>query len=185
MLLCLAGVSGVGKSYYTNLFIDKLGFKRVQIITTRPPRDSDAKGAKILVTDQELDKLRREDKIAIEFEMLGVRYAYLKEALGGECNLVFELHYEVVPAFKRAYPDLKVLYLLPDSLDRAKDNVRQRGLPPEVEAARIAEIDTHKQRVQTDRELRKLFDYELYNYYNEESEAKILSFVKDLIEAEK
>lgn len=83
MLLCIAGVSGVGKSYYTNLLVDKLGFQRVPILTTRVPRSSDAKGAKVFITEQELDGLRRENKIAIEFEMLGNHYAYLKEALGG------------------------------------------------------------------------------------------------------
>lgn len=63
--------------------------------------------------------------------------------------------------------------------------MRQRNLPPEVEAARIAEIDTHFQRIQTDRELRKLLDYELQNCYDEKSKTEILSFVNDLLEAEK
>ncbi len=38
MLLALAGVTGIGKSYYKDKIVEKLGFEKIKIVTTRPPR---------------------------------------------------------------------------------------------------------------------------------------------------
>lgn len=41
MLLAFCGVTGVGKSYYTNLLTKELNFKRIKIYTTRERRNSE------------------------------------------------------------------------------------------------------------------------------------------------
>lgn len=38
MLLALVGVTGVGKSYYTNKIVEEFNFKKVNTIRTRAPR---------------------------------------------------------------------------------------------------------------------------------------------------
>ena len=38
MLLALAGVTGVGKSYFKDKIVEKLGFEKIKIITTRQIR---------------------------------------------------------------------------------------------------------------------------------------------------
>lgn len=46
MLLALAGVTGVGKSYFKDRIVERLGFEKIKIITTRKIRD----GEKIMKT---------------------------------------------------------------------------------------------------------------------------------------
>ena len=38
ILLAIAGITGVGKSYYKDKLVEKLGFEKVRILTTREPR---------------------------------------------------------------------------------------------------------------------------------------------------
>ena len=38
MLLALAGVTGVGKSYFKDRIVERLGFEKIKIITTRQIR---------------------------------------------------------------------------------------------------------------------------------------------------
>ena len=44
ILLALAGVTGVGKSYYKDKITEKLGFEKIKIITTREPRLGEKNG---------------------------------------------------------------------------------------------------------------------------------------------
>ena len=101
MLLALAGVTGVGKSYYKDELVKKLGFEKVKIITTREPRVGEKNGEdKIFVTKEELQALKDSGKIAYEFDLLGITYAYTYEELSSNKNTVFELHYDNIFDFK-------------------------------------------------------------------------------------
>ena len=186
MLLALAGVTGIGKSYYKDKLVEKLGFEKIKIITTRQIRKGEKNNEdKIFVTEDELQTLRDNDKIAYEFEMLGNIYAYTKEALFSYKNTVFELHYNTIFDFKKICPHLCTIYLLPTNIELAKDKTRQRNLEPSVEAKRLLEIDEHYNRILTDSNLRNSFDYILYNNYNKESEDEVINLVKNLMLDEK
>ncbi len=59
MLLALAGVTGIGKSYYKDKIVEKLGFEKIKIITTREMRACEKNNEdKLFVTHQELQALR-------------------------------------------------------------------------------------------------------------------------------
>jgi guanylate kinase len=182
MLLALAGVTGIGKSYYKDKIVEKLGFEKIKIITTRAIRDGEKNNSdKIFVTQDELETLRKNGEIAYEFNMLGNTYAYTKEALFSNKNTVFELHYNTIYDFKRVCPNLCAIYLLPNDIEIPKNKMRQRHLSPEIEQARLAEIDEHYNKITTDKNLQNMFDYMLYNNYDKSSEDEIIGLVQKLM----
>jgi guanylate kinase len=182
MLLALAGVTGIGKSYYKDKIVEKLGFEKIKIVTTRAMRDGEKNNSdKIFVTQSELETLRKENKIAYEFDMLGNTYAYTKEALFSTKNTVFELHYNTIYDFKRVCPNLCAIYLLPNDIEIPKNKMRNRHLDFNTEQARLKEIDEHYNKITTDVDLQNMFDYILYNNYDKASEDKIIALVKKLM----
>lgn len=186
MLLALAGVTGVGKSYYKDELVKKLGFEKIKIITTREPRVGEKNGEdKIFVTKEELQALRDNEKIAYEFDMLGNTYAYTYEALNSDKNTVFELHYDTIFDFKRVCPNLCAIYIFSRDIEIAKEKTRERHLDPLVEKDRLLEIDEHYERITTDENLRNMFDYTIYNNYDRASEDEFINLVNDLLQKEK
>lgn len=186
MLLALAGVTGVGKSYYKDELVKKLGFEKVKIITTRKPRVGEKNGEdKIFVTHSELQDLRHNGKIAFEFNLLGITYAYTYEALSSDKNTVFELHYDTIFDFKKVCPNLCAIYIFPRDIEIAKEKTRERHLAPQVEKDRLLEIDEHYERITTDENLRNMFDYTIYNNYDQASEDEFINLVNNLLQKEK
>lgn len=182
MLLALAGVTGVGKSYYKDEIEKKLNFKKLKIITTREIRIGEKNNSdKVFVTPEELKIMRDKGEIGFEFNLLGNTYAYTKSELFTNKNTVFELHYETVYDFKKVCPNMKIIYIFPRNIEIAKEKLRQRKLNPEVEEKRILEIDEHYKRITTDEKLRKMFDYTIYNNYDEESEVELINLVKKML----
>lgn len=186
MLLALAGVTGVGKSYYKDELVKKLDFEKVKIITTREPRVGEKNGEdKIFITKDELQTLRDNGKIAYEFDLCGNTYAYTYEELNSDKNTVFELHYDTIFDFKKVCPHLCVIYIFPSDIEIAKNKTRERHLAPQVEKDRLLEIDEHYERITTDENLRNMFDYTIYNNYDEKSEDEFIDLVSNLIQKEK
>ena len=92
MLLALAGVTGVGKSYFKDKIVEILGFEKIKIITTREIRVGEKNNEdKIFVTPTELEELKKSNVIAYDFNLLGNTYAYTKEALFSNKNTVLNL----------------------------------------------------------------------------------------------
>lgn len=182
MLLGIAGVTGVGKSYYKDRIVERLGFEKLKIITTRDMRKGEKNNEdKVFVSKEELQKLNDDGKIAYQFDMLGNTYAYTKEELFSNKNMIFEVHYDTIYDFKKICPNMKVLYLFPQDIEMAKEKTRQRHLDTLVEEKRLLEINEHYERIRTDENLRSMFDYTLYNNYDKESEDRIIDFVKNII----
>lgn len=186
MLLAFAGVTGIGKSYYKDRLVEKLGFEKIKIITTREMRVGEKNNEdKIFVTPKELQVLRNKGEIAYEFDMLGNTYAYSKETLFSDKNTVFELHYNTIFDFKNICPHLCAIYLLPRDIEMAKEQTKLRHLAPNIEKDRLLEIDEHFHKIATDMKLKSMFDYILYNNYDKESELEVLNLVSKLIVEEK
>ncbi len=182
MLLALAGVTGVGKSFFKDKIVEKLGFEKIKIITTRQIRTGEKNNEdKIFVTPEELNNLKKEKKIAYDFNMLGNIYAYTYEELFSEKNTVFELHYNTIYDFKKICPNLCAIYIMPKNLEDAKNNTRARHLSPEVEKKRLQEIDEHYNKITSDKNLINMFDYIVYNNFDKESEDSLIDLVKKII----
>ena len=94
MLLALSGVTGIGKSYFKERLVEDLNFHKVNTIRTRPIRIGEKNGVDgIFITDSELDELKKQNKIVYDFKVFGGRYAYLKDEIFSDDNMVFEMHY--------------------------------------------------------------------------------------------
>lgn len=182
MLLAIAGVTGVGKSYFKDKIVEKLNFEKIKIITTRQIRTGEKNNEdKIFVTPTELNEMKKSNLISYDFEMLGNIYAYSKKELFSNKNTVFELHYKTVFDLKKICPNMKVLYILPKNIEMAKEKTILRHLSPEVEKQRLQEIDEHYNNFINDENLRNQFDYIVYNNYDKESEDNIIKLVKNIL----
>ena len=182
MILALVGVTGVGKTYFKEKIVEQLGFKKVNTIRTRKIRHGETPGKSgLFMTKQELDKLEQENRIAYRFSVFGGEYAYLKDEIFTNENMVFEMHYTTIYDWKKICPDIKTIYIFPANLDDAKEQTKKRHLSPEKEEERIKELEEHYQRVKNDKNLREQFDFIVYNHYNKDSEAEILKIVSNLI----
>lgn len=134
------------------------------------------------MTDDELDDLKRQGKIAYDLPLFGARYAYLKEEVLSSDPYVFEMHYTMLRDWQNLVPDLVTIYLLPKDVHEAIDHVKQRHLPAEVERGRIAELEEHYQKFMSSPELENKFDYIVYNNYDAASSEKIIHLVSDILQ---
>lgn len=182
MLLALVGVTGVGKSYYKEKIVEKFDFEKVNTIRTREKRVGEENGKiGIFMTKEQIEELKGQGKIAYDFEVFGGTYAYLREEVFSKKNMVFEMHYTTIEDWKKVRPDIKTIYILPEDLETAKEQTRKRNLSKEKEEERIKEIEEHYNRICTDNNLRNMFDYIVYNNYDENSEKEIMELVKKLL----
>ena len=63
--------------------------------------------------------------------------------------------------------------MIPENIEIAKQKLKERKLPKEVEKLRLEEIEEHINNFQNNEDLRNQFDYIFYNDYTEKSIQKI------------
>ena len=69
MIVTLSGVTGTGKSFFKNVISQELGFENLVIVTTRAKRKGEIDGIdKRFVNEEEFEKLKKENKIVVDFE---------------------------------------------------------------------------------------------------------------------
>ncbi len=186
MLVTLFGVTGVGKSFFKKLIAQELGFKNLPIVTTREKRTGEINGIdKEFVTQEEFQKMKQAGITQIDFEFLGVRYAYRKEYLQSPENRVTEAELSNIYKLKKCVKDMFAIYLVPYDLERAKLELQKRNLPEEVYQKRLAEIHEHIKEYSSNPNLQKQFDCVLINDYTEISQKKLLEIVKQKMNTNK
>lgn len=182
MLLAFSGITGVGKSYFAEEVEKKLDFKKVHTIRTREMRPGEQNGKTgFFMTKQELENMKKEDKIAYEFEVFGGTYAYLKDEILSDENHVFEMHYTTIKDWKKIRPDIVTIYLIPSDINKALQKTRERNLTKEKEQERIQEIWQQYNEFMNNKELQNMFNYIIYNDYDEKSEDKIIELIEKLM----
>ena len=183
MIVTLSGVTGIGKSFFKKLLVSELGFKNMVILTTREKRIGEINGIdKIFLKDSEFENLKREGRIAGDFEFLGFKYAYSIEDLKSSENLVTEVHYSTIFDFKRNAENVFAIYMFPSDIEIAKKELKKRNLSKEIEIKRLQEIDEHINEFFANKELQNQFDYMFTNNYDEQSIEKLLNIVKNKLE---
>ena len=149
MIVTLSGVTGTGKSFFKNVISQEL-----------------------------FEKLKKENKIVVDFEFLGAQYAYMKNELESDKNQVTEVHYNTIYDFKKYAKDVFSIYMIPKDIERAKQELRNRNLPIEIEKKRLQEIDEHIEEYTTNENLRKQFNYVFINDYTEVAKNNLLEVIK-------
>ena len=181
MIITLSGVTGVGKSYLKKEIEDKLGIKAQTIVTTRTKREGEQDGVdKKFVTDEEFERLKRNKDIVVTFEFLGNKYGYQKKEMKSRKNSIVELHYSTIYQLKKEGKNTFSIYMIPKNIELAKQKLKERNLPKEVERLRLEEIEEHINNFQNDEYLRNQFDYIFYNDYTEKSIQKIIELLKNI-----
>lgn len=184
MVITLSGVTGVGKSYFKKAIQEDLGIKAQVIVTTRDKREGEREGIdKKFVTDEEFERLKENGDILVTFELLGNKYGYPKEQMNDILDSVVELHYSIIYKLKEQINNVFAIYIIPKDLEIAKQKLKERNLPKELEEKRIEEIEEHVHRFKNDKELRQKFDYIFYNDYTEKSRKELINIIKSKIEA--
>ena len=179
MIVTLSGVTGTGKSFFKNVISQELGFENLVIVTTRAKRKGEIDGIdKRFINEEEFEKLKKENKIVVDFEFLGAQYAYMKNELESDKNQVTEVHYNTIYDFKKYAKDVFSIYMIPKDIERAKQELRNRNLPIEIEKKRLQEIDEHIEEYTTNENLRKQFNYVFINDYTEVAKNKLLEVIK-------
>ena len=185
MLLALVGVTGVGKSYYKEKIVTRLNFKKVNTIRTREIRKGEINGVSgLFMTKEEVNEIDKQGKIAYKFDVFGGEYAYLKDEIFSKDNMVFEMHYTSIDDWKKVRPNIKTIYILPNDIEKAKEETRQRNLPKEKEENRLQEIQEQYDNVINNKDLQQKFDYIFVNNYDKDSEEKLMDLVKKIAKNE-
>ena len=176
MLIALAGVTGVGKSFYSQEIEKKFNIKKIHTIRTRPMRDGEINGVTgYFMSEEELD-------IAIDFSEFGGRYAYLKSEVFSDDDYVFEMHYTHIDAWKKIKPDMVSIYILPTNIEDAIKNIKQRNLPKYKEDERIKEVYEQYNNFINDEKLQEKYDYIVYNDFNNDSRNKLMNLIERIID---
>lgn len=178
MLIALSGVTGIGKTYYTEKFAEKLGLKKLNTIRTRERRNNENG---IFMSEEELDKKIKNGEIAVCFETFGSRYAYLKKEVFSDDVRIFEMHYTHVHEWKKVCNDLVTIYIFPKDIEDPIKRTYERKLKKEKEDERILEIREQFEIMTKDLDLREKFDYFFYNEYDEKSENELFSKIKEIL----
>lgn len=181
MLLALAGVTGVGKTYFTNVISQELNFKKINTIRTREMRPHEVNGKTgIFMSDEELDKEIAKGNIIYDFHVYGNRYAYLKDEILSNEDRVFEMYYTMFEDWEEMVSDLKTIYIFPTDLEKTKEKLKDRMLSKEEEAYRISEMQKQYNTVVNNREILDKYDHIFYNDYTEQATKDLLNIVRKM-----
>ncbi len=179
MVITLSGVTGVGKSYFKKEIQKRLEINQQVIITTRKKREDEIEGVdKIFVSDQEFERLKEQGDIIVTFEFLGNKYGYSTKDMQAIDNSIVELHYSIIYQLKKEVKNTFSIYMIPKDIEIAKEQLRKRNLPKEIEKCRLKEIEDHMNNFIENQELRNQFDYILYNDYTQKSVEKVIEVIK-------
>ena len=182
MLIALAGVTGVGKSFYSQEIENNFKIKKIHTIRTRPMRAGEINGVNgYFMTENELDNENVKGNIAIDFSEFGGRYAYLKSEVFSDDYYVFEMHYTHIDGWKKIKPDMISIYILPTNIEDAIKNIKQRNLSKDKEDERIKEVYEQYNNFMNNKELQEKFDYIVYNDFNDDSKSELLSLIGRIV----
>jgi len=95
-------------------------------------------------------------------------------------NSIVELHYSTIYQFKEEVKNTFSIYMIPKNIELAKQKLKERNLPKEVERLRLEEIEEHINNFQNDEYLRNQFDYIFYNDYTEKSIQALIKLLKNI-----
>ena len=180
MVITLSGITGVGKSFFKKQIQEKLGIPAQVIVTTREKRAGEVEGIdKKFVSNEEFESMKESNEIIVTFEMLGYKYGYPRIQMESEENSVVELHYPIIYQLKKKVRNTFSIYMIPKDVEIAKQKLKERNLPKNIEKDRLKEIEEHIKKFNSDTDLRNQFDYIFYNDYTEKSVDEILEVIKN------
>lgn len=142
-LLVLSGVSGSGKSHFTDLLSRERGYSVVPSLTTRAPREEEVTGDRRFCSLDDFERLRDDGRLLCTRFFFGNWYALDKcdiERALSTGRAVAQLTYKSLSYLKSSYPGAVCIYVQPHPVEQSTAAVRSRGLGEAEMAERINEI---------------------------------------------
>ncbi len=185
MIVAIAGITGIGKTYCVNKIKDKFDFRVAKTIRTREKRKDEENISNLFLSKEDIIKLKKDDKLLYSFEVFGNTYAYLKEDILPKDNIVFEMHYSTVFDWKERIKDLITIYILPNDISITEKIIENRNLSDEEKKIRILDSIEQISRMNSDKKLFNMFDYIIYNNYDENLMDEINNIITALLKEKK
>ncbi|MCQ2565496.1 MAG: guanylate kinase [Clostridia bacterium] len=170
-LYVLSGPSGTGKGTICKAVMAQ-GDPELALsvsMTTRAPREGEIDGVSYyFVTQEEYDKTVAEDGFLEHAGIYGNCYGTPKapalEKLESGIDVILEIEMQGAMQVKRAYPDARLIFVLPPSLDILRNRLRGRGTENEEQLQRRTASALE--------EIQKIADYDYY-VVNDELEGAV------------
>ena len=90
------------------------------------------------------------------------------------------MHYKIIYKLKKETNKVFSVYIIPNNIETAKNNLKARKLERNQEDLRLKEIEEQAKEFAENKELQKQFDYIFYNNYDEKSTKELIRVLKDL-----
>ena len=74
---------------------------------------------------------------------------------------------------------------MPNDINVALEQVKKRNLTPEKENERIKETEEQYKNFMSDKKLQDMFDYIIYNNYDEKSEDELIKLIASKMKSDK
>lgn len=170
-LYVLSGPSGTGKGTICKAVMAQ-GDPELALsvsMTTRAPREGEIDGVSYyFVTQEEYDKTVAEDGFLEHAGIYGNCYGTPKapalEKLESGIDVILEIEMQGAMQVKRAYPDARLIFVLPPSLDILRNRLRGHGTENEEQLQRRTASALE--------EIQKIADYDYY-VVNDELEGAV------------
>ncbi|MBQ7126657.1 guanylate kinase [bacterium] len=159
----LSGSSGVGKGTVLKKFFERnKNFQLSVSCTTRQPRAGEIDGVNyFFITKSEFDTLVKNNSFLEWAEFSGNFYGtkkdYVEKVLDSGKNIILEIDTVGALKVKSILPDVKMIFILPPSMEELE--ARLRGRNTETEEA----IQKRLQSIKLEIENSKLYDYKIIN----------------------
>lgn len=185
LLVVLSGVSGSGKSHFTDILAKVRGFSVIPSLTTRQPRPGEAGSLdRRFCSIAEFERLKEKEVVICGRFFFGNWYGLdttnIDDAIA-RGDAVLQLTYKSLLILKARYPLVRSVYILPPSVQIAKDAVSARNLSTQETAERIGEIEDESAFVAADRKsAQPIFDAYFHNLRSNGSQSDFLAVIDAL-----
>lgn len=183
-IITLSGVSGSGKSFFKDYLLDeKNDFVQLMTATTRKKRSNERDGIdKIFLSEDEFKRQELANQLFFCNKLFGGNwYAYRMsdiEMCNIGKNLVTEISYDYVQAFKNKFENVVSIYVLPCDIERTISELRYRNMPQTEFDERVYKIRTELDFFENHKEL---FDFVLINNYTESVCEELKVFIQSVM----
>jgi guanylate kinase len=146
LMMVISSPSGAGKTSLSRRMLENDPVLQMSVsATTRPAREGEVNGEHyFFATPSEFDRMQREDVFLESATVFDNRYgtprAPVEKALGEGRDVLFDIDWQGTQQLKdKVREDVVTVFILPPSMGRLEDRLRQRGLDaPNVIAQRMA-----------------------------------------------
>lgn len=167
MIIAISGITAVGKTYCVNKIKEKYNFRIAKTIRTRNKRNDEKHTPALFLSKQEIDKLKKKNELLYSFEVFDNTYAYLRKDMCQDDNIVFEMYYTTIFDWKKLLKNLVTIYIFPKDVSIANMALNNRNISSKEKKLRVDDSYEQLNRMKKDKKLFNMFDYIVYNNYDE------------------